>query len=86
MARGKASIQRFEHWEDGLARLNGRTDFGPVASVSTATTLRRADGASEIDAHIVDQLRLAYDELLSAPIPNHLNKLLTDLCKAEDKS
>lgn len=87
MARGKAFVQRNEHQEEDLARiLIRRPAFAIVESVSTTVAICCVNAASELDAHIVDQLRLAYDELLSAPIPDHLNKLLTDLCQAEDKS
>jgi hypothetical protein len=41
---------------------------------------------SELSEHIVGQLRMAYDELLNAPIPDHLQKLLTDLLDEEGKS
>jgi hypothetical protein len=37
-------------------------------------------------AHLVDQLRQAYDELLNEPVPPHLQKLLAELGKAEEKS
>lgn len=42
--------------------------------------------ASELSGQIVKQLRSAYDELVEAPIPNHLLELLSKLSTVEKKS
>jgi Anti-sigma factor NepR len=87
MARGKASVQLYDHTGEDLARsLDGRPALTLVAGAKPAGTPCGAVITSSLDEHIADQLRLAYDALLHAPIPDHLNKLLTDLCEAEGKS
>ncbi len=40
----------------------------------------------ELAEHITNHLRVAYDELLNEPVPEHLKRLLANLCEAEDKS
>jgi hypothetical protein len=88
MARGKASVQRYEHvGDDPRGNLNGRANLTLVTGgARSAETLCVPEANSSLAEHIVDQLRVAYDGLLSAPIPDHLNKLLADLCKAEEQS
>ncbi len=88
MARGKASVQRRDHVSiDQPRNADGRSPLTLVASrTNSAPEPSAPKPDSGLAEHIVDQLRVAYDELLSAPIPDHLNKLLTDLCKAEGKS
>jgi hypothetical protein len=86
MARGKASVQRYEHVGEGpRGHLNGGANLTIVTGVAPrAETQCVPEASSSLAEHIVDQLRVAYDGLLSAPIPDHLNKLLADLCKAEE--
>ncbi len=88
MARGKASVQRRDHVSiDPPPNVDGRSLLTLVANrTNSAQTACAPEADTGLAEHIVDQLRVAYDELLSAPIPDHLNKLLADLCKAEGKS
>ena len=88
MARGKASVQRYEHvGDDPRGKLNGRATLTLVTGRAQPAETQYVPKANpSLAEHIVDQLRVAYDGLLSAPIPDHLNKLLADLCKAEEQS
>ena len=88
MARGKASVQRYERvGEDRPGNLNGQATLALVTGGAQPAAMQYLPEAGpSLAEHIVDQLRVAYDGLLSAPIPDHLNKLLADLCKAEEQS
>jgi len=82
MPRGKVSVQHeLASRQDMMRMLDGRADIAIFPGADPA-------GYDEIPlaAHLVDQLRLAYDELLSEPVPPHLQKLLAELGKAEEKS
>lgn len=87
MQRGKPSVQRYHHpAQDRLKMPESRTEI----IISEEKTGEVRDGASggeqELAGRIVQQLRVAYDELLHEPIPDHLRKLLSDLSEKEDNA
>ena len=86
MPRGKASVQLYDARTQipaGISVEHGNADVDEAIELAGADEAPRE---SELSEHIVGQLRMAYDELLNAPIPDHLRKLLTDLLDQEGKS
>lgn len=88
MVRGKPSVQLYDDVEANLTgAFNGRSNSALLAiELQEESKQSEEKSPDELGEHIVDQLRAAYDELLNAPLPDHLQKLLTDLCKAEGRS
>jgi hypothetical protein len=81
MPRGKVSVQHELALRPDIVRmLDGRADIAIFPGVDPANQ------ETPLAAHLVDQLRLAYDELLNEPVPSHLQRLLAELGKAEEKS
>jgi hypothetical protein len=88
MARGRASVQLYDNAEGDLApMINERADLAIITGgLEAADGQCIAEPRSELSEQIIGQLKVAYDGLLSEPIPDHLRKLLADLCEAEDRS
>lgn len=86
MPRGKASVQLYDGTIHGPSRISVQGGNADVAEAVKLPSTSEVSREGELSEHIVGQLRMAYDELLNAPIPDHLQKLLTDLLDQEGKS
>jgi anti-sigma factor NepR-like protein len=86
MPRGKATVQLYNATMRDPPRILVQSGDGDVAEAVKLPQTSERTGDSELSEHIVGQLRVAYDELLNAPIPDHLQKLLTNLLDQEGKS
>jgi hypothetical protein len=82
MPRGKVHVQHEHDLRQDMTRVLDR----PAEITVFPATDSDGYAASPLAAHLVDQLRYAYDELRNEPIPPHLQELLDDLCKAEEES
>lgn len=85
MPRGKASVQLYDTRSQNAAPIAVHGNNCASEEVKRDCALEAAE-ETELSEQIVDQLRMAYDELLNAPMPDHLQKLLTNLLDREDKS
>ena len=91
MPRGKASV----HIQDGTVHDSARildhragvAIFAERQGRDAGACARPAPaGESELSEQIEGQLRAAYDELLSAPVPEHLQSLVASLLEQEGQS
>jgi Anti-sigma factor NepR len=88
MVRGKASVQLSDPAGGHLtpSRPDRPQTRHMTGEPEPDDKQRGSEAKAELAEHIVGQLRLAYDELLNAPIPDHLQRLLAALGKAGGKS
>jgi hypothetical protein len=87
MQRGKPSVQHYEGTAQEMLKTleSDGTKVISLRGVGQSRNGGEDPAGGEPAGHIVQQLRLAYDELLCEPIPDHLRKLLATLSELEDK-
>jgi hypothetical protein len=86
MQRGKPSVQHYHTAQDMLKKCECGTEKTNSAGNPREPRDDARGSEGELAGRIVQQLRFAYDELLSEPIPDHLRKLLSDLSEREDNA